>query len=430
MGTLRTAYHHTFAMKLMKMQIKSFNLFMTALVLLVAEVVPAQNIVQSSTHKDREPVGINLSLWKNIATQRTDSVGSTLFNLGIFSSMNRVNGAGINVLGAVTLRDMNGVQIAGITNTVGGSMRGIQIAGISNVNGNNLSGISLSGLVGITGNHAQGVLFSGLANITGDNVNGVAIGGLLNITGDRSAGVHLAGLANIAGENFNGIATAGLLNIVGENLTGVQFGGLANITGETMRGLQMAGVANVAGGSAKGVQLAPLNMAVAGRGLQIGLVNYYKESFDGLQLGLVNANPDTKVQLMLFGGNTTKLNVGARFKNKLFYTILGGGTHYLDFSDKFSASLFYRAGLELPLYKQLFISGDLGFQHIENFKNKNYGFPERLYALQARVNLEYRLTDKFGVFVTGGYGASRFYDRGKTYEKGLIVEGGVVLFKY
>lgn len=430
MGTLRTAYHHTFAMKLIKMQIKSFNLFMTALVLLVAEVLPAQNTGQSSTHKDREPVGINLSLWKNIATQRTDSVGSTLFNLGIFSSMNRLNGAGINVLGAVTLRDMNGVQIAGITNTVGGSMRGIQIAGISNVNGNNLSGISLSGLVGITGNHAQGVLFSGLANITGDNVNGVAIGGLLNITGDRSAGVHLAGLANIAGENFNGIATAGLLNIVGENLTGVQFGGLANITGETMRGLQMAGVANVAGGSAKGVQLAPLNMAVAGRGLQIGLVNYYKESFDGLQLGLVNANPDTKVQLMLFGGNTTKLNVGARFKNKLFYTILGGGTHYLDFSDKFSASLFYRAGLELPLYKQLFISGDLGFQHIENFKNKNYGFPERLYALQARVNLEYRLTDKFGVFVTGGYGASRFYDRGKTYEKGLIVEGGVVLFKY
>ena len=73
---------------------------------------------------------------------------------------------------------------------------------------------------------------------------------------------------------------------------------------------------------------------------------------------------------MFFGGNATKLNVGARFKNKLFYTILGGGTHYLDFSDKFSASLFYRAGLELPLYKQLFISGDLGFQHIENFRIK------------------------------------------------------------
>ena len=68
------------------------------------------------------------------------------------------------------------------------------------------------------------------------------------------------------------------------------------------------------------------------------------------------------------------------FKNRLFYTILGGGTHYLDFGDKFSAALFYRAGLELPLYKQLFISGDLGYQHIETFKNKDYGIPARLYA--------------------------------------------------
>ena len=41
---------------------------------------------------------------------------------------------------------------------------------------------------------------------------------------------------------------------------------------------------------------------------------------------------------MFFGGNATKLNVGARFKNRLFYTILGGGTHYLDFGDKFSAA--------------------------------------------------------------------------------------------
>lgn len=409
---------------------KRLTPFFIALLLLVAEAVPAQNTGNNSLHKSSARVGINLSLWKNIATQRTDSVGSTCINLGIFSSMNRLNGVGINVLGAVTLRDMNGVQIAGIANTVGGSMRGIQIAGISNVNGNNLCGVSLSGLVGITGNHAQGILFSGLANITGDDTGGVAIGGLLNITGDKSEGVQLAGLANIAGDNLNGVTAAGLLNIVGGNLKGVQLAGLANITGETMCGLQIAGIANVAGGSARGVQLSPLNMAIEGKGLQLGLVNYYKDSFDGLQLGLVNANPDTRVQLMLFGGNTTKLNVGARFKNKLFYTILGGGTHYLDFSDKFSASFFYRAGLELPLYKQLFISGDLGFQHIENFKNKNYGFPERLYALQARVNLEYRLTDKFDVFVTGGYGASRFYNQAKTYEKGVIVEGGVVLFEY
>ena len=43
-------------------------------------------------------------------------------------------------------------------------------------------------------------------------------------------------------------------------------------------------------------------MAIRAKGLQIGLFNYYKEKLDGFQLGLVNANPQTKVQLMFFGG--------------------------------------------------------------------------------------------------------------------------------
>lgn len=293
-------------------------------------------------------------------------------------------------------------------------MRGIQVAGITNINGDNLCGLSVSGLVGITGNHAQGVVFSGLANIAGDNSNGVIIGGLLNITGEKTGGVQLAGLANISGGDFAGVTTSGLLNVVGNNMKGIQISGLGNITG----------------GTATGIQLAPLNVAVRANGLQIGLVNYYKEKLDGFQLGLVNANPDTQVQMMLFGGNATKLNMAARFKNELFYTILGGGTHYLDFSDKFSGALFYRAGLELPLYKQLFISGDLGYQHVETFKNKDYGFPARLYSLQTRINLEYRLTERLGVFVTGGYDWDRYYNRNANFDKGVIVEGGIVLFKY
>ena len=359
-------------------------------------------------------MGINISLWKNISTQRTDTIGSTCFNLGIFSSMNRLNGLGMNVLSGVVGRDMNGMQMAGISNMVGGSMRGVQIAGITNVNGNSLSGVSISGLVGITGNYARGVVLSGLANITGDNSRGVIIGGLLNITGEESAGVQLSGLANISGGSFKGINISGLLSVVGDD----------------MKGLQIAGIGNVVGGTATGIQLAPLNVALHAKGLQIGLLNYYKESLNGFQLGLVNANPQTKVQLMVFGGNTTKLNAAARFKNKLFYTILGAGSPYLDFSDKFSAALFYRAGLELPLYERLHISGDLGYQHIETFKNKNHGYPARLYSLQSRIYLEYRLTDYLGIFVTGGYGWDRYYNRSSNYDKGVIVEGGVILFKY
>lgn len=408
--------------------------FFSFLILLL--FVTGTNFAQENKQKQRAPrtdhgpLGINLSLWKNLSTQRTDTVGSTCFNLGIFSSMNRLDGLGINVLGGVVGRDVNGIQLGGLSNVVGGSMRGIQFAGITNINGDNLVGLSVSGLVGITGNNARGVILSGLTNICGDHSQGVVIGGLLNISGAASSGVHFAGLANIAGEDFQGLSSAGLLGIVGKDLKGMQLSGLASITGEDMRGIQISGLGNVVGGTARGVQLSPINIVSHAKGLQIGLFNYYKKSLDGFQLGLVNANPDTKVQMMVFGGNTTKLNVGARFKNKLFYTILGGGTHYLDFSDKFSAALFYRAGLELPLYKQLFISGDLGFQHIETFKNKDYGIPARLYALQARVNLEYRLNEYMGVFLTGGYGGSRYYTKGVTYDKGMIVEGGVVLFKY
>ena len=95
--------------------------------LLFAGEIYSQNNIQSSIKErhnhspkqrvpqtDHGPVGINISLWKNISTQRTDTIGSTCFNLGIFSSMNRLNGLGMNVLSGVVGRDMNGMQMAGI----------------------------------------------------------------------------------------------------------------------------------------------------------------------------------------------------------------------------------------------------------------------------------------------------------------------------
>lgn len=307
---------------------------------------------------------------------------------------------------------MNGIQFSGLANMVGGSMRGVQLSGISNINGNNMVGLSATGLVNIAGNQSKGVLLSGMTNISGDNTSGVMASGIMNISGDGASGVHLAGLANITGATFNGVTAGGLLNVIGEHLNGVQISGFANIVASRMNG----------------VQIGLGNYATKAKGVQIGLVNYYKNEMKGFQLGLVNANPDTKVQMMIFGGNATKINIGARFKNKLFYTIIGAGTHYLDFSDKFSATLFYRGGIWLPLSKDLTISGDLGYQHIETFKNKDYGIPARLYGLQARLNLEYQITKKFGIFASGGYGGSRYYNKDITYDKGVIAEAGIVLF--
>ncbi len=389
-----------------------------------AGTIFSQHAVKNEVHPS---TGICLSLWKNLSTQRNDTTRNTCVNLGAFSSLNRLNGIGVNVVGTVVRKDVNGVQVSGISNMASGCVRGVQVAGITNVVGDNFTGLSVSGLVGISGGEMRGVYASGLANVY-DSGRGVVLGGLLNFGGKNASGLQLAGLCNVVGEEFGGLVISGMLAVSGKNLHGVQLAGIGSITGGDVSGLQVAGLGNVTGGMCKGVQLAPVNMAFRAKGLQIGLFNYYKEHLDGFQLGLVNANPQTRVQLMLFGGTATKLNVGARFKNRLFYTILGGGSHYLDFGNKFSASLFYRAGLELPLYKRLFISGDLGYQHIETFKNKDYGIPARLYALQARLNLEYRYTDRFGLFVTGGYGGSHSYARNRFFDKGLILEGGVVLF--
>ena len=362
----------------------------------------------------KKPVGIDLSLWRKISTQTNDSIGSACLNVGVFSTMNNLIGVGFNVLGSIVQHDVHGLQIAGIWNLTGQSVRGMQLAGITNVNGNDLAGVSVSGLVGINGNRTRGVQMAGLVNINGDDNDGCSIGGLMNLSGNQTRGVQFSGMCNITGLNFEGAAVAGLLNVAGGDATGAQVSGLSNITVGCMRG----------------TQIAPVNIAVRAKGLQIGLFNYYKEHLDGIQLGLVNANPDTRVQLMLYGGNSAKLNIAARFKNHLFYTLLGTGMPYLKFSNKFSGSLFYRAGLEWPVYKRLYVSGDLGFQHVETFKNKDAGYSARLYSLQGRVNLEYRFTDRMGLFVTGGYGWDRYYTRNANYDKGLLIEGGIVLFKY
>lgn len=375
------------------------RLLLAATLLMATVYLQAQN----------KSAGINLSLWKNVATQPVDSTQTTYLNIGILSLMNQLKGVGINVFAGVTKENMNGMQVSGLANIIGGSMRGVQLSALSNINGDNTCGFSATGLVGISGNKTRGVFFSGLTGIAGDNMNGVMISGIMNVTGDKTAGVQLAGLTNITGSTFDGLMAGGLLNI----------------TGADMNGMQISGIGNIAAEKLNGIQIGLGNYATQAHGLQIGLVNYYKDEMHGLQLGLVNANPDTKVQMMVFGGNATKLNLGFRFKNDLFYTILGVGTHYLDFDDKFSASASYRAGLWLPVYKGLSVSGDLGYVHIETFKNKDKGIPARLYALQARINLEYQFTKKFGIFATGGYGGSRYYDKSVTYDKGVIAEAGI-----
>lgn len=374
----------------------------TTAILMVVVCLSAQN----------KSAGINLSIWKGISTQPLDSTQTTYLNIGFLSKMNRLNGLGINILGGLTERNMKGMQISGLANMAGGSMQGVQLSGISNISGNNMIGLSASGLVNITGNGTKGIILSGLTTIGGNNTSGIIVSGFMNVTGEVASGMQVSGLANVTGENFNGMMASGFLNVTGKNTTGLQIAGIANITADRLSGMQIG----------------LLNYATDANGIQLGLINYYQKSMKGFQLGLVNANLDTRVQMLIYGGNNTLGNIGVRFKNQLFYTILGLGTYNQSLNDKFLATASYRAGLSIPIYKGLSISGDLGYEHIEAFKNKDEVTPKRLYALQARTNLEYQIAKRFGIFATGGYGLTRYYNKSRNFDKGAIIEAGIVLF--
>lgn len=372
------------------------------------------NILYAQTATSSKHNGINFSIWKNISTQRFDTIGSTWMNLGVFSCINDLNGFGFNILGSNTNKNVKGVQIAGISNLVGNDVKGIQFAGITNIIGSNMKGIFISGLVGITGNRMQGVSFSGLTNIVGNDTKGIMLGGVLNINGNNIKGVQIAGLSNICGINHVGFSLSSLLNVAGNN----------------MKGIQLSGLGNICGGEITGVQIGASNIAVRAKGVQIGLFNYYKEKIDGIQLGLVNANPNTRIQMMISGGFGSGINTGIRFLNNSTYSIIGIGSYSLGFQHRHAASIFYRAGMYTYFLPQVILSIDGSFGHIETFADTQSRYPKRLYQLQGRASIEYKINEHLGIFISGGYGSNLHYGGTKAHCYGPIFEIGTVFLRY
>lgn len=412
---------------------------------------------QSIFAQEQKKKGVNLSL--NIGSATSNDTRTVHFNFGLLSHIDQLKGLGINGLFNSITSNAYGVQVSGISNINGNEMKGFQAAGITNINRNNSAGVTLSALVNINGQRFNGVSLSAGVNIIGINSNGLAVGGLLNTVAKKAVGMQISGLANIIGEKSQGVALSGLINVCGKDLRGVQLSSLLNITGENAKGVQLSALGNVSV-KVNGLQLSALNNTAAEelkglqfsalsnvakkvsgaqigtfnysmgevKGVQLGIINYSKDT-STVKIGLINLSPKTRIQLLAFGGNTTKANLAVRFQNKITYTMLGGGAQYLGLNEKLSITSFYRAGLHFPVFKQLEISGDLGYAHIENLKNKSgNSIPYRMYSLQARINLEYHPIKSFGVFASGGYAFTRHYNQNKTFEQKPIIELGIVLF--
>ena len=256
-----------------------------------------------------------------------------------------------------------------------------------------------------------------------DSVKGVQLSPISNIA-EHSSGVQLAVFSNVGYNGMEGVQLSALNNIAIGGAKGVQLSGFTNQTFGTMSGLQLAFRNQT--DTLRGVQLGLFNFIAQDyrSGVQIGFVNFSRDSITK-RFGLINISPRTRIDIMGFGGTNSKINLALRFRNRSTYNIIGVGTHYMGLDNKFSGSLYYRIGQYFQLTPKLSLSGDVGFAHVETFQRNSTDSPERLYSLEARINMDYQLNKHWGVFGSVGYGSTHYYSHRKHYRNRMIGEVGL-----
>ena len=256
-----------------------------------------------------------------------------------------------------------------------------------------------------------------------DTVKGFQFGVISSVAPDGGHGFQFGGVSNTSGHKFNGLQLGGISNITQGMDKGLQLSGFLNVSSEMMNGWQF-GAVNYAD-SLNGTQIGFFNLARRRtQGWQVGVINLSYDSI-GRKIGLVNINPTTDIDVMVYGGSSTKSNLAVRYRNRSTYNIIGVGTHFMGLDSKFSGAVFYRLGQFAQLSPKWSLSGDLGYYHVETFSKHNNDKPERLYSLQARINADYQISKKFGAFASVGWGVTRYYDRNETYRNRPLVEMGL-----
>jgi hypothetical protein len=178
-------------------------------------------------------------------------------------------------------------EIGLITNSNLREVSGIQIAGLANIVGTNA-------FINLTPTEQYDLIQEGDESSS----HGIQIAGLLNYVRDNSQALQLTAGLNVVGLDFRGFQFAGIGNSSGANAAGLQFAGFYNIAHESITGLQISTSFNYTSGRLSGAQLGLVNKArkidgrnstpaTKARGLQIGIVNLSRQ-MNGAQVGLIN----------------------------------------------------------------------------------------------------------------------------------------------
>ena len=343
-----------------------------------------------------------------------------------------VNGVEIGIMTNHVANDVKGVQIAGLVNTVGGNIGesehtndkgkrvpGVQAAGLVNV-ANNVNAVQVGGLVNVTKGHFEGVQMAGLVNTVGKDVGNNRVDSL---NSSNRKGVQLAGLVNVSNGNLNGVQIAGIGNNVSKDGKGVQVAGIYNVNRGSGQS-QIASITNKAG-DIQGSQVSLFfNKAKKVKGVQIGLINVC-DTISGASVGLLNIVKKGYNRIELAGSLTLGAQGALKLGSYKFYNIFQGSKKF----SNASWSVGYGIGTAILTGKRTLLNLELVASHV----NENNGWTMDLNLLgQFRTAVEVRIGKTVSVFAgpnfnvmfsdlydpdTGNYGSSivpyRMYENKK-----------------
>jgi len=285
-------------------------------------------------------------------------------SLGLLATnQGKLEGFGLGLILSWEDYDLNGLQIAGISNVTQRDAVGVSIGGIVNVNGRDSKGLQIAGIYNHNGRHFAGAQW-GLVNYTGGN-----------FTGGQFA------LANFAVGNFIG-AQLSLASVTIDNVTGFQ-AGLTNITVGDVTGAQ-ASFLNVSTGRIYGVQWSYLNIATGkemSKGAEFGFMNINIGRLRGAQFGFVNYSEyadapigflsivrDGVLRGRVWTSDTSLINVGLRHGSKYVYNVYHIG--FQPVMDTMTMSYGLTLGAHVPASDNWFVEfefDNMGLSDITDF---------------------------------------------------------------
>lgn len=249
--------------------------------------------------------------------------------------------------------EVNGLAV-GFMNMTHADVNGGQIAVLSNYTGRDHNGFLLSSVYNIVSRDLWGLAASGVFNITNGSLNGIQASGIFNISSSKFIGLQLSGLFNIANDYGYGLQASGIFNVTSGLMNGMQASGIFNIADGHMNGIQASGIFNVAD-NFNGIQASLINVAKEVNGLQIGLINI-NDDINGLPIGLLTISKNGIFDFGSWYESSGFLYTGLQSGSKNFYNFA-----YLAFPVEDQGAVIVKGvgvGARINLGKSLFIDID------------------------------------------------------------------------